>query len=309
MRENFKIKFNDTTHINCYKWYNPEISPRAVVHISHGMAEHIMRYDRFASELTSEGFVVFGEDHLGHGLTANSVDEIGYMDDTDNMLAMIKEIKLVIDSAKAEYPNLPLFQFAHSMGSLIAQRYIELYPDDIDAIVLSGTTAKSFLHQVGAIVAKSIMKKNGRTFKSELLDSMSFGSFNKPFRPNRTAFDWLSTNPSEVDFYIESPYCGGIFSASFFYDFTKLIVEASKPKHRNLIKKDLPVMMISGEFDPVSNNGKGVKSLHKQYKKLGLNVSYKLYDNARHEVLNEIDSIRSLVVTDVISFYNEVVKA
>jgi alpha-beta hydrolase superfamily lysophospholipase len=308
MRENFKIKFNELININCYKWYNPDISPKAIVHISHGMAEHIMRYDRFAEELVAEGFVVFGEDHLGHGLTANSVEEIGYMDDVDNLQAMIKEIKLIIDSAKAEYPKCKVVQYGHSMGSLIAQRYIELYPDDLHALILSGTTAKSALHQVGSMIAGSIMKKHGRTYKSDLLDKMSFGSFNKPFKPARTAFDWLSTNPQEVDKYIESPYCGGIFSASFFHDFTKMIVEAAKPKHRNLIRKDLMIHMISGEHDPVSNNGKGVKTLYKQYKKRDLKVTYKLYEGARHELLNEVEATRLIVVNDVISFLNEAMK-
>jgi alpha-beta hydrolase superfamily lysophospholipase len=307
MRENFKIKFNEATNINCYKWHNPETSPKAIIHISHGMAEHIMRYDRFAEELVLAGFVVFGEDHLGHGLTANSVEEIGYMDDADNMQAMIKEIKIIIDSAKTEYPKLKLVQFAHSMGSLIAQRYIELYPDDIHALVLSGTTAKSTLHQVGSMIAGSIMKKHGRTYKSELLDKMSFGSFNKPFKPARTAFDWLSTNPQEVDKYVASPYCGGVFSASFFHDFTKMIVEASLLKHRTHIRKDLKIHMISGENDPVSNKGKGVKTLYKQYKKLNLMVTHRLYEGARHELLNEAEPIRQVVVADVIHFFESAI--
>jgi alpha-beta hydrolase superfamily lysophospholipase len=134
---------------------------------------------------------------------------------------------------------------------------------------------------------------------------MSFGSFNKAFKPNRTAFDWLSTNPKEVDLYIESPYCGGIFSASFFYDFTQLIIEAAKPKHRALIRKDLNIFMISGIHDPVSSGGKGVKKLHKSYTKLKLPTSYRLYEHARHELLNEVDEIRDNVVEDVIQFFNK----
>jgi len=308
MRENFKIKFNEATNIDCYKWSNPEIIPKAIVHLSHGMAEHILRYDRFAEELVAAGYVVFGEDHLGHGRTANSLDEIGYMDDYDNMAAMIKEIKIIIDSSKTEYPDLKVIQFAHSMGSLIAQRFIELYPDDIHSIVLSGATAKSGLHKIGSIVAKSIMNKNGRTFKSVLLDKMSFGSFNKQFKPARTAFDWLSTNPAEVDKYVESPYCGGVFSASFFYDFASMIVEAAKPKNLEYVRKDLKIFMIAGANDPVSNNGKGVKKLNTQYQKLNLDTSYKLYENARHELLNEVDEIRNAVVKNVIQFMDESLK-
>jgi len=269
------------------------------------MAEHILRYDRFAEELAQEGYLVYGEDHLGHGRTANSMDEIGYMDDVDNLMGIIREIKLVIDSAKTEFPDLPVYQFAHSMGSLIALRYIELYPDDIDRLILSGSTACSILHRAGRMIAKSIMKKKGRRYKSKLLDDLSFGSFNKPFKPARTSFDWLSSNESEVDKYVEDPFCGGLFSASFFYDFTNMIIEAAKKKNMALIRNNFPIHLIAGSQDPVGDNGKGIKALHKQLEKFKANATYKLYQKARHELLNEREEVRTEVVRDILDFFNQ----
>lgn len=172
------------------------------------------------------------------------------------------------------------------MGSFIGQRFIQLYSSKIDGIVLSGSSRNSKLMvKSGNLVAKIVTKKRGRRYRSALLDKLSFGSYNKPFKPNRTRVDWLNRNPDEVDKYMNDPHCGDIFSASFFKDFTNLMNETINNDH--LIRKDLPILLVAGNNDPVGNMGEGVVKLFTIYRNNGLNVEMNLYPEARHEILLE----------------------
>ena len=308
--ENFtqkKIQILSTTYNENITLYGDIFEPtenvKGIVHIVHGMAEHRVRYYEFCEFLAKNGYISVIFDQRGHGETCGAVDKQGYMSDYDNFNALVEDVKLVNAELKKQYPNQKYILMGHSMGSFVSQRYIELYSDSTDKVILSGTNyTKALLFKLGAIISKSIVKKQGRKAISKTLINMSFGSYNKAFKPNRTEYDWLSVNEENVDKYINDPYCGADFSASYFMD---LIVGFNTiAKNYDKIRKDLPIYMFSGDKDPVGAFGKGVKKLYKKYNKISIqNVSIKLYENKRHEMLNEKN--KEEVYNDILTFINK----
>ncbi|ABB14808.1 alpha/beta hydrolase [Carboxydothermus hydrogenoformans] len=302
---NFLFKASDGQEIYCYRWVpDKEQKLRAIVYIAHGMAETAARYERFALALTKEGYLVFAHDHRGHGKTAKSIEEIGYLG-PDGFNRMVQDMKELIDFVKNENRELPIILFGHSMGSFLAQRYISLYGESINGVILSGTSCDPGpIVNLGIFLAKKEVEKYGPKHRSVRLTKLSFGNYNKKFKPNRTEFDWLSRDAEEVDKYINDPYCGGVFTASFYYDFLRGLKETFRRENLAKIPKELPIFIFSGDMDPVGNMGRGVLKLIKTYEKLGLkNVAYKLYPGGRHEMLNEIN--REEVVGDIINWLNK----
>ncbi|NYE56796.1 alpha/beta hydrolase [Carboxydothermus ferrireducens] len=302
---NFLFKASDGQEIYCYRWFpDKEQKLRAIVYIAHGMAETAARYERFALALTKEGYLVFAHDHRGHGKTAKSIEEIGYLG-PDGFNRMVQDMKELIDFVKNENPEFPIILFGHSMGSFLAQRYITLYGETLDGVILSGTSCgPGPIVNLGIFLAKKEVEKYGPKYRSVCLTKLSFGNYNKKFKPNRTEFDWLSRDAEEVDKYINDPYCGGVFTASFYYDFLRGLKETFRRENLAKIPKELPIFIFSGDMDPVGNMGRGVLKLIKTYEKLGLkNVAYKLYPGGRHEMLNEIN--REEVVRDIINWLNK----
>lgn len=302
MRENFKFRDVTGLDINCYKWI-PEGEVKAVIQIVHGMAEHAVRYTEFAEKLMENGYIVYAYDHRGHGYTAKSIDELGYMDDNDNFMAMVKNAKEISDLIKSNHKEIPLILFGHSMGSFISQRYIELYGNEIEGVILSGTNGKQKapILNLGISVSGLEIKIKGRKHKSKVMDKLSFGSFNNNFKPNRTNFDWLSSDEKEVDKYINDPYCGSLFTSSFFYDFLRGLKAIHIEDNLNKIPKNLPVYIFAGDKDPVGGMGKGIINLYDLYKTLNIkDVDYKLYKDGRHEMLNEVNKCE--VIDDVLGW-------
>ena len=303
--ENFIFTDDDSVKIFVHIWLPDDPKNiKAAVMISHGMAEYAARYERFASVLTADGYIVYAEDHRGHGNTAVTDDELGYLG-VDGFNWIIKDLRQLNDIIKKENPGIPVYYFGHSMGSIIGQAYIAAYGNSIDGAILSGTMGRQGgIINIGITLAKHEMRKYGPKWKSERLDKLSFGGYNKCFKPARTKFDWLSRDKNEVDKYINDKYCGFVCTAEFYYDFLKGIKEMHKIETMKKIPKELPVYIFSGEKDPVGANCKSVKCLINDYKKLGLkNVSFKFYKDGRHEMLNEMNSKE--VMKDVIDWLDE----
>lgn len=301
--ETFNFKDSAGVDIFVYKWI-PEGEIKGIVQISHGMAETAARYERFAGFLTKNGYLVFANDHRGHGKTAGSVENLGYIADEDGFNWMIKDMHELNCKIQHEYKDMPVFLFGHSMGSFLSQRYIQLYGNELRGVILCGTNGKQGpIIDIGIFIAKNEMKKYGRKQKSEKLNNMSFGGYNKAFNPSRTAFDWLSSDNSEVDKYINDPYCGTVFTTSFYYDFLRGLKDLYKPSNLTGISKNLPIYIIAGEMDPVGNKGKGIIKLYNMYKSLNIDdVKYKLYKGGRHEILNEKN--RDEVMRDIVTWFN-----
>lgn len=299
--QNFTFKTKKGISINAYKWF-PIGGIKAAIQISHGMNEHISRYDEFAKFLSKKGYLVYGNDHLGHGDSLLQGEQLGYISDTDGFKDMVEEMKCLTDVIKKEHKGLKVFIFSHSMGSFLAQNYIANYGNGIDGVILSGTNGKPPLGlNAGIFLSNLIMKAKGRRHKSQLIEFLSFGSYNKRFLPKRTHFDWISRDEGEVDKYILDPLCGNLFPVSFFYDLYNGMKNIHKKQNLKKIPKNLPIYIFGGSDDPVGNYGKGIVNLNKTYKRLGIkDVSYKIYDGGRHEMLNEINKLE--VMVDVVNW-------
>lgn len=276
----------DGKKIYSSKWVAEE-QPKAIVQIAHGMAEHIGRYSEFAQFLVQQGIYVYGNDHRGHGHTETLNEDRGYYGDENGFETVVEDMKLLTDVIKQEYPDVPLYMLGHSMGSFLARRYIQLYGNQLDGIIFSGTGGHpGVLGKIGHFLASREARKTGRRIPSDKLNKLTFGSYNKAFKPERTEFDWLSRDEGQVDRYIEDPLCGGVFTAGFFEDFLKGLLSLYDGDHH--IPRNLPVYFISGDQDPVGKNTKGVLENFRQLQTVGLqDVSYQFYPGARHEILNE----------------------
>ncbi|KRQ88053.1 Phospholipase YtpA [Caloramator mitchellensis] len=298
--DTFAFSNGQNVEIFTYKWMpNEDKEIKGVIQIAHGMAETAARYDRFAEFFTNEGYVVYANDHVGHGKTAKSIENVGYTG-KDGFNRMIYDMKQLNDIIKKEYPNVPVFLLGHSMGSFLAQSYITKYGNTINGVILSGTAGKQgILLDIGIFLAKLEMKRKGERWQSNLLNKLSFGNYNKSFRPNKTEFDWLSRDEKEVEKYINDPFCGTVFTASFYYDFFNGLKKIHQKNYMAKIPKDLPIYIFAGEQDPVGNKCRTIKWLIEKYKKLGIkDVSYKFYKDGRHEMLNEIN--RDEVMSDLL---------
>jgi alpha-beta hydrolase superfamily lysophospholipase len=303
MRSNsFTWTDTDCLALFVYEWHPDEPSSvKGIVQISHGMAETAGRYERLALALTAHGYIVYANDHRGHGRTAGSPERLGILG-KNGFHRMVTNMAELTDQIRAKHGNLPIYLLGHSMGSFLTQQYMYRYPDKIKGVILSGTNGKQeSMLGVAIWIASMEAKLRGETYRSKLLNHLSFGAYNKAFQPNRSEFDWLSRDTAEVDAYIQDPLCGVIFTASFFRDFFRGLQDIHLPQNMAIIPKDLPIYVFSGEKDPVGAMGKGVRQLLRMYHELGLKqVSSMLYPEGRHEMLNELN--RDEVTKDLINW-------
>ena len=279
-----------------YRRWLPEGELKAIVQIAHGASEHSARYDRFARFLAEHGYAVYADDHRGHGLTAR-VTGVGKAG-PGGWNAMVDDLRELADLARAEIADVPLVLFGHSMGSFLAQLFIQRYGSEIDGVVLSGSSGGL------AAVADTVT----------LLETMPpddpapiFGPLNAPFEPARTPFDWLSRDEAEVDKYVADPMCGDDhpLTIGFVVDMMRGGAEAWTPENEKRVPKDLPILLITGEADPVSEGGKTVRELEARYRTNGVaDVTGLYYPDGRHELLNETN--RDDVQRDVLGWLDRV---
>ena len=263
---------------------------KAFVQILHGMAEYSDRYEKFALFLNSKGIGVFAPDHRGHGDTANP-DEVGWFYESNGWERVCKDAFELADYITSLYSVSTTFLLGHSMGSFLARTLMVEHLDFYSGVILSGTGANRGIEgKLGEFICKREIKKNGTKSRGTIVNKFFFKSLNKHIENSKTDFDWLSCDSNEVEKYIRDPKCGFICTYQFFLDLFEGIKIANDPLKAAAIPKDLPILIISGENDPVGNMGKGVKKVYKLYKNAGIaDVSLKLLPNARHEILNEIN--------------------
>lgn len=299
---NFSFLSQDGTNVFVYHWPVNNTKIKGVVQIAHGMAETAKRYEGLAKVLTSNGYIVYANDHRGHGKTAGNLDNVGYLGNKDGFELLVKDMYQLSTIIRTEHKDLPLFLLGHSMGSFATQRYMMLHGDKLKGVVLSGSSAgQALLHKIAFLLAEREVKKIGRKARSKKMNKLTFGNYNKKFKPNRTEFDWLSRDHAEVDKYMADPYCGGIFTAGFFSDFMTGFKVIDEDSNVALVPKNLPILIFSGDQDPVGNYGKGVRKLYNKYKKNSIkDVTLKLYSGGRHEMLNETN--KEEVMTDVLNW-------
>ena len=283
--------------------WQPEDKPRAVLQITHGMAEHIDRYDDFAQYLAHNGVLVAGQDIAGHGKSIAPEGGIpGYFGEGDGWSANIADMRTLYNTIKAEYPDAPYILMGHSMGSFLARTYASRHGEDMDAFIFSGTAGKNPAVPIAKLIAKSEIKKHGGTTPSETLNGLSFGAYNNAFKPNRTGFDWLSRDAENVDKYVADPLCGFVFTAKAFSDLFNGLTEIQQSDWASKVP-DRPILLISGTDDPVGGkNASGVRQVADKLIRTGHTVELNLYEQARHELLNE--TIKEQVYADLLDFIN-----
>lgn len=282
--------------------WRPEGEVKGVLQIIHGMCEYAERYAPFASFLTEHGYAVCAEDHLGHGKTAKDSSDLGYFNDRKDYTLVLADIRTLNLKVKAEYPDVPYFVTGHSMGSFFCRSFIALYGNELSGAIIMGSGFKN-----GATLnaALSVVRLNalfrGWRHRSKFVKNLAFGSYNKKFKPARTANDWLSKDTKNVDNYESDELCGFDFTNNGYKILFSVIKNACKKATIEAVPKDLPVLLVAGADDPVGDYGKGVKKLFDKLKKAGVNsVEIILYEDCRHEILN--DNCKDLVCKDILDF-------
>jgi len=293
----------DGTDIFFYRWLPDEKNNiKAVLQIIHGMGEHSGRYKEFAQALTDAGFAVYSNDHRGHGKTGGTPGTFGHFADKGGWELVISEIFKLTEIIKQENPLKNIFIYGHSLGAFLASYNSLIHGKEIRGMIISGTkTTPGPVENIGTLIAKMQIRKNGPKVKAPLLLSLTFGKYNKYFKPNRTSFDWISRDTKKVDEYMADPYCNGQFSATFFLDMANGLKKINKMENMKKTPGNLSIYLLAGTKDPVSNFTKDMLKVYKDYKKAGVkDIEYKFYEGARHEIINELN--RQEVYKDIIDW-------
>ena len=264
---------------------------RAVVHINHGMCEHLGRYERFANYLAGNGYHTIGHDHRGHGETTAPDAPLGQFAKSDGWDKVIADVDAVNEEARNRYPDLPIVYFGHSMGAIIGLNYCIRHSDKIKLCALwnSGVDGGPLLMLYGFLLKMERMFK-GSDVPSLIAKKLAFEDWNNKFKPNRTQSDWLSRDEDEVDKYLSDPLCGFDASNSLWMDLLEGIKTGGNDLQLSKIRNDLPMHMLAGGRDPCSDMGRAVERLHDRLKKTGIkDITLSIHDENRHEALNELN--------------------
>lgn len=287
--------------------WTPEGEPRAILQIIHGMQEYIDRYEELAQFFASHGFVVCGEDHLGHGESVEDGGSYGYFCKKDPEKVLPEDSHQLTLMMKERYKGLKYVLLGHSFGSFITREYLARFGSDIDAAIISGTGYQpESVAKSGLLVARIQKLFLGDRHVAKFLDKISFGSYLSRIENPKTPSDWLSYNEESVAAYRGDPWCTFTFTINGFETLARLLLLVGDKKRMKLIPGDLPILLSAGREDPVGDYGKGVEQLYNVYKdEIGLNVSLKLYDHMRHEIHNEPERLK--VYEDYLGFFEGVI--
>ena len=296
------------TDIHAVAW-RPDGDARAVLQISHGVSEYILRYEPFAAYMTDQGIAVVGNDHLGHGQSIHPKGEKMYFGPKGSWDWVVNDLYTLREMAGRQFPGVPYFLMGHSMGSFLARTYLIRYPGTVDAAVLMGTGQMApLLIAGGKLIAAREARKVGEEHSSPVVMKLAFGAYNKMFAPNRTAFDWLSVSEENVDQYIQDPQCGQNPAVGLFREMLDGMTLIAKPGRLKKMNKNTPVLFLSGAMDPVGDCGKGVRRAYESFRKAGVrDVRIKLYPTLRHELLGEKE--KQTVYQDIAEFLEEWIPA
>ncbi len=298
-KEAYFSSSNGVNKIRTLIWQDDEKSPVGVVQIAHGVAEHIGRYDDFARFLAGNGFVVCGNDHLGHGKSIESEADLGYVYEGDHA-NMVRDMNTLHNIMSKRYPAIPYIMFGHSMGSFLARIYTAAFGDRLSGAIYCGTGQLPPAVLALRDPAETLMDKMAENSTAPASISNLFGKLTKKMLKGDNEFAWLSRNKENIESYIADPLCGFPFTSALTKELLILAVKASAPDWASKLPADLPVLIISGAKDPVGMNGRGVLAVSDALVAVGIEPEVILYPADRHEILNEED--KDKVYGDILKF-------
>ena len=296
----FKAPSTDGIHDLAGKVYFPDKSPVGILHVLHGMTEHIARYDTFMREMAEAGYITCGYDHLGHGNTAADPSELGFIAEKGGDDLLLRDVKAFSDAVRGEYgKDLPYVLMGHSMGSFIARLAAEKYVKPHKLIIM-GTGGPNPIAGVGLLLIGIIKACKGPRHISPFIDNMAFGGYNKRFGEDAHPKAWLTKDAAVRDAYMADPFCTFPFTISAMGDLIRLTKNANRGAWFKSLPQGLPILLVSGRDDPVGDFGKGVETVCAKLQKAGHPVTCRLYSGYRHEILN--DACHDRVVADILDF-------
>ena len=284
----FRFPSSDGLHtVTGYRF--PVESPRAVVQISHGMIEHTGHYVELISRLNAAGIVVYSNDHLGHGKTAEDGGEYGVFGKRGAREFVLRDLHAVTEKAKSDYPDLPLILLGHSMGSFFARVYASRWGNELDGLVILGTGGPNPVLPVAKTLAALSSWLLGAKHKAKLIDKLAFGAYNSHYEKGVPSDAWISRDREWLDRFKDDPASHFKFSAGAFRELFSILGECNAKKCAKAYPKDLPIFLASGDMDPVGNWGKGVPKVAKKIEDAGCEkLTFRHYSGFRHELHNEI---------------------
>ncbi len=305
-REDFYYDSRDKgSKIHAVKWMPEDEAPKGILQIVHGMAEHVDRYEAFAEFMTSKGFLVTAEDHLGHGKSVQDGKK-GYFCKQDPATVVVRDVHRLKKMTQEQYPGVSYYILGHSMGSFILRNYLFRYGKGIDGAIIMGTGMQPKIMAFGLKAMAGVASAFGKASKPcEFINKVSFGAYTKRIENSQNGHEWLTKDEAVVNKYLEDPLCGFTFPANGFKTLAELILRLYKDSNLSKMPVTLRVLITSGAEDPVGDYGVGPKKVYDSYIAQGMQrVDLKLYDNDRHEILNETD--KETVYEDIYNWITKV---
>lgn len=304
MYKEIKLKAADGLNLHIHIWDKVE-NPVGIVQIVHGMAEHGARYSLFAERLNQAGYIAVADDHRGFGKSAIDESDLGHLDGESGFKNMLEDEVMVKDYLMKTYPELTYFIFSHSMGSFLMRNFVAKY--EADGVIFSGSGLQpDVLLKMGQLITAKQIKKDAMK-RSGFLNKLAFWGYNKPFNENHR-FSWLTRDISSYNTYEEDPFCGPVIGTTgFFHNLFEAVKISQQTETYQNVPKRLPILLLSGSDDPVGHFGKDIPKIALAFEKAGVeDVTYKIYENARHELVNEL--CKEIVFQDVINWMNNKIK-
>ncbi len=289
MKKEFEFKSADgITDIHCVKW--DVENPKAVLQVAHGMSEFIERYEGFAKYFNEKGIVVVGNDHIGHGSSIAKDKAPMYFGGENSWGCVVDDLFTLYEKTKKEYPELPYYVFGLSLGSFLMRALIINYTEGIDGAILVGTSQASKLEiGLGKFMAERERKKYGDDVTTDTINDLTFGTYNRKFSPTKTEMDWLCSNEDALNEFLADERRGKAFTVGLFRELLNVMSYTRDPKNIEKMNKSMPILIMSGEKDPVGSFTKNIKKLEEVYKKSGMkDITVNIYPGLRHDILNEV---------------------
>ncbi len=297
---------NGTSTVAAYVFSPADGKYKGILQIVHGMAEYFLRYKPFCEYMVSKGYVVCGNDHIGHGKSVYSDGDLGYTAEKDGKDILASDVNRLSEIIKEKFPGVPHVLLGHSMGSLISRYCLTVFGDITDSCIIMGTVGPGNPAKLGKLAANINKKFFGGYNKSKLLQTLALGQYTKVLEKGEASHAWISTDKEECDKYGEDPLCGFNFTSQGYYDLFDLVDTVNgKNWAESIINKEMPILLLSGRRDPCGDEGRGVLKVCEMLIKGDVsNVRCKIYSNSRHEILNDCE--RESVYEDVYSWVSQI---